>query len=40
MFDPAATYQAPIPFGEMGKPVNASGFSDHFPVGVQVEEAD
>jgi hypothetical protein len=40
MFDPAATYQAPIPFGGMGKPANPSGFSDHFPIGVQVEEAD
>ena len=40
MFDPAATYQAPIRFGGMGKPVNPNGFSDHFPIGVQVEEAD
>lgn len=40
MFDPAADYQAPIPFGGMGKPVNQNGFSDHFPIGVQVEEAD
>jgi hypothetical protein len=39
MFDPAATYPAPIPFGGMGKPVNQNGFSDHFPIGVQVLEA-
>lgn len=40
MFDPAAAYPAPIPFGGMGRPVNQDGYSDHFPIGVQVEEAD
>lgn len=36
----AGTYPAPTPFGGMGKPVNTSGFSDHFPIGIQVREAD
>lgn len=40
MFNPADIYPAPIPFGGMGKPVNQQGFSDHFPIGVRVEEAD
>jgi Endonuclease/Exonuclease/phosphatase family len=40
MFDPTASYPAPIPFGGMGKPVNQNGFSDHFPIGVQVRESD
>lgn len=33
-------YSRPIPFGGMGKPVNQNGFSDHFPIGVTVWEAD
>ncbi|OGO55676.1 MAG: endonuclease/exonuclease/phosphatase [Chloroflexi bacterium RBG_16_69_14] len=33
-------YPKPIPFGGMGKPVNQNGFSDHFPIGVVVREAD
>ncbi len=32
-------YPKPIPFGGMGKPVNQSGFSDHFPIGLTVREA-
>ncbi len=31
-------YPSPVPFGGMGKPVNQNGFSDHFPVGVTLEE--
>lgn len=34
------TYPRPVPFGGMGKPVNEDGFSDHFPIGFQVVEAD
>jgi len=34
------TYRRPKPFGGMGKPVDETGFSDHFPIGVQVTEAD
>jgi len=33
-------YPRPKPFGGMGKPVDENGFSDHFPVGMQVVEAD
>src|SRR6266540_3441948 len=33
-------YRRPKPFGGMGKPVDEEGFSDHFPVAVQVTEAD
>lgn len=33
-------YPRPIPFGGMGKPINQNGFSDHFPIGVTVWEAD
>jgi hypothetical protein len=33
-------YRRPKPFGGMGKPVNESGFSDHFPIGIEVREAD
>jgi hypothetical protein len=34
-------YPAPIEFGGMGnKPANQNGFSDHFPVEMQVVEAD
>jgi hypothetical protein len=32
-------YWRPKPFGGMGKPLDEEGFSDHFPVGVQVTEA-
>ncbi len=33
-------YPAPIPFGGMGnKPANTNGFSDHFPIEMQVAEA-
>jgi endonuclease/exonuclease/phosphatase family metal-dependent hydrolase len=38
MFDPDATYLDPIPFGGMGHNVNQSGYSDHFPIGLQVVE--
>jgi Endonuclease/Exonuclease/phosphatase family len=34
------TYPRPRPFGGMGKPVDETGFSDHFPIGVRVVEAD
>ena len=34
------TYPAQVPYGGMGKPVNQNGFSDHFPIGMQVREAD
>lgn len=30
----------PVPFGGMGDPVNQDGFSDHFPIGLTVAEAD
>ena len=33
-------YPKPRPFGGMGKPVDEGGFSDHFPVGLSVTEAD
>jgi hypothetical protein len=33
-------YPSPIAFGGMGKPVNTNGFSDHFPIGMRVREAD
>jgi hypothetical protein len=33
-------YPKPIRFGGMGKPVDQSGFSDHFPIAVTVVEAD
>lgn len=33
-------YPKPKPFGGMGKPVDENGFSDHFPIGMQVTEAD
>lgn len=33
-------YPRPVPFGGMGKPVNENGFSDHFPIGFEVVEAD
>src|SRR6266545_6758157 len=31
-------YRRPKPFGGMGKEVDESGFSDHFPIGVRVVE--
>jgi hypothetical protein len=34
------TYPAPVPFGGMGKPVNPNGFSDHFPIAMEVHEID
>jgi hypothetical protein len=33
-------YPKPKPFGGMGKPVDEDGFSDHFPIGMQVTEDD
>lgn len=33
------TYPAPVHFGGMGKEVNEDGFSDHFPIGMQVTDA-
>ncbi|ROO86111.1 hypothetical protein EDD29_3674 [Actinocorallia herbida] len=33
-------YPAPVPFGGMGKKVNESGFSDHFPITLKVTESD
>ena len=38
----AGDYPAPIPFGGIGpnKPANQNGFSDHFPIEMQVVEAD
>ncbi len=33
-------YPSPIPFGGTGKPINPNGFSDHYPIGVTVREAD
>jgi hypothetical protein len=34
------SYRTPRPFGGMGKPVDRDGYSDHFPIGVEVSEAD
>jgi hypothetical protein len=34
----AGDYPRPVPFGGMGKPINRDGFSDHFPIAVQVAE--
>lgn len=39
MTDPG-DYPKPVPFGGMGHKVNQAGFSDHFPIGVRVVEAD
>jgi predicted extracellular nuclease len=39
MTDPG-DYPKPVPFGGMGHNVNQVGFSDHFPIGVTVVEAD
>ena len=36
----AGVYKKPIAFGGMGKPVNESGFSDHFPITMTVTEKD
>jgi predicted extracellular nuclease len=36
----AGKYPRPNPFGGMGKPVDENGFSDHFPIGVRLTEAD
>jgi hypothetical protein len=33
-------YPRPKPFGGMGKPVDENGYSDHFPIGLHVTEAD
>jgi predicted extracellular nuclease len=33
-------YPKPVPFGGMGKPIDQSGFSDHFPLGIRVAEAE
>lgn len=33
-------YPRPRPFGGMGKPVSAQGYSDHFPIAVKVVEAN
>ncbi|HEV8557509.1 MAG TPA: endonuclease/exonuclease/phosphatase family protein [Actinophytocola sp.] len=33
-------YHRPRPFGGMGKEVDEAGFSDHFPIGIKVVEAD
>jgi endonuclease/exonuclease/phosphatase family metal-dependent hydrolase len=34
------SYQEPRPFGGMGKPVDRDGFSDHFPIAMQIIESD
>ena len=34
------TYPRPKPFDGMGKPVDDNGYSDHFPIGAHVTEAD
>ena len=33
-------YKRPRPFGGMGKAVDENGYSDHFPIGLRVTEAD
>ena len=33
-------YPKPRPFGGMGKPIDRDGYSDHFPIGMRVTEAD
>jgi hypothetical protein len=40
MVDESGDSPKPVPFGGMGKLVNTSGFSDHFPIAMQVREAD
>jgi hypothetical protein len=32
-------YQEPRRFGSMGKSVDRAGFSDHFPIGMQIIES-
>jgi hypothetical protein len=34
------TYKRPRPFGGMGSAVDENGYSDHFPIGLRVTEAD
>jgi hypothetical protein len=34
------SFPKPRPFGGMGKPVTEDGFSDHFPIAMNVIEAD
>ena len=36
--NPSANYPQPIRFGGMGRDVNESGFSDHYPISVSVRE--
>ncbi|MGY1727830.1 endonuclease/exonuclease/phosphatase family protein [Geodermatophilus sp. SYSU D01062] len=36
----AGPYRRPKPFGGMGKAVDENGFSDHFPIGVSITDAD
>jgi hypothetical protein len=36
----AGKYPRPKPFGGMGKAVDENGFTDHFPIGAQITEAD
>ena len=31
-------YPRPIPYGGMGKPVDPDGYSDHFPIGITIED--
>ncbi len=31
-------YPKPRPFGGMGNPIDQTGFSDHFPIGMHVTE--
>jgi hypothetical protein len=31
-------YPRPVPYGGMGKPLNPDGYSDHFPIGLIIEE--
>jgi hypothetical protein len=33
-------YPSPRAFGGMGSKVHDDGYSDHFPIGIQVVEAD
>lgn len=35
-----ATYPQPIRFGGIGKPLNKDGFSDHYPISIEVTEMD
>lgn len=38
-FAKKSPYPQPTPFGGMGKAVNENGFSDHFPISLQIVEA-